>query len=71
MGSLGTVALSLFGVFLLVVLIAVAVRWGVLLALDSALRSGSATRKQIAELLQEGRRGEAAEPHPKGPSKYL
>ena len=69
MDGAGGILLLLFGLFMLVVLVAVAVRWGVLLALESALRQGSTTRKQIAALLREGESG--AESPKRDPSKYL
>jgi hypothetical protein len=69
MDGVGSLGLLLFGIFLLVALIAVAVRWGVLLALESALRQGSATRKQIGALLREAHDG--GEAPKQDPSKYL
>ncbi|GAA0813392.1 hypothetical protein [Spirilliplanes yamanashiensis] len=70
MGDAGGLVLVLLGLVLHVVLVAVAVRWGVLLAVESALRPGSGTRKQIVDLLREGRLGGAGPPAG-DPSTYL
>ncbi len=67
--GVASILLLLFSLLVLVALIAVAVRWGILLALESALRPGSTTRKHIAALLREGDNG--VESPKRDPSKYL